>query len=189
MHNTRLSLILGILFAVVAVPLRLLSGFGRWSYNMQPVGGLGVYSGARVSGWLAYVLPLSVMVITDLVLWASLGELYSPLHISRAAVYACFMLFVLLGRWLVINNNPLRMGAASLTGSIVFYLITNFAAWVEYSHLYSRDITGLWQSYVAAWPFFQWSLISDLFFTGVLFGIHLMATKAAAEEPEATPAR
>lgn len=183
MPMTYLARPAAIVFAIISVPLRLLSGLGWAPFNMHPVGALGVFGGARVRSWLAYALPLAVMVLTDLVLWAVFqSDQYSPFHVSRAAVYPCILLYVLLGRWLVTDQNPLRIGAAALAGSLLFFVVTNFASWLELSHLYPRDLAGLWACYVAAWPFYQSTFVGDLAFTAIFFGVHEIASRSIRTE-------
>ena len=51
-----------------AVGLVLLGGLLRLTphpWNFTPVGGMSLFAGARMRGWMAYLLPLLVMLITD----------------------------------------------------------------------------------------------------------------------------
>ena len=50
-----------------------------------------------------------------------------------------------------------------------FFVTSNFAVWM-FSGIYARDIAGLVKCYIAALPFFQNTLMGDLFWTAVLFG-------------------
>jgi hypothetical protein len=63
----------------------------------------------------------------------------------------------------------LAITAGSLTGSIVFFVITNFAVWLG-SGYYPQTLSGLLTSYTLAIPFFHYTLLGDLFFNAVLFG-------------------
>jgi hypothetical protein len=59
--------------------------------------------------------------------------------------------------------------ACVLTGSVLFFLLTNFAWWASYD-LYPHTKEGLLLSYTAALPFFRWTLLGDIFFSTALFG-------------------
>jgi hypothetical protein len=60
---------------------------------------------------------------------------------------------------------------ASVTASVSFFAITNFGVWAL-GTLYPKTPAGLMESYIAAIPFFQNSLLGDLFFVGVMFGVY-----------------
>ena len=77
---------------------------------------------------------------------------------------------VLLGAILAKNASALRVGAASLAGSVSFFLLSNFAVWAVWS-MYPKNLGGLMACYVAALPFFRNAIVSDLFFAAAFFGI------------------
>ncbi len=153
-------------------------------FNLSPVGAIGIFGGARLRSWQAFVLPLAIMMVTDVCLWLLHGfhDNYALWHVSRPFVYGSFMLYVLIGRMIANTNSPWRIGAASLIGSAQFYLITNFQSWLELTQLYSRDVAGLIQCYIAGLLFDGGrTLIADLMFTFVLFGVHALATSRQSE--------
>src|SRR5688572_25478438 len=57
--------------------------------NFSGVGALGLFGGARLRAWQAYLLPVAIMLLSDACLWllTGLDPLYSPLHLSRVFVY------------------------------------------------------------------------------------------------------
>src|SRR3989338_480383 len=63
-----------------------------------------------------------------------------------------------------------RVFGASLLGSILFFLITNWAVWA-FGELYTKDLGGLLMSYTMGLPFFRNTLLGDLFYVAVFFGI------------------
>jgi hypothetical protein len=158
-------------------------------WNFTPVGALGLFGGARLRSWWAYVLPLGVMAVSDLLLWAIFGK--APFD---GWVYACFALTVVWGQLFLRTGSPWRVGLVSVLISVQFYLVTNFGSWWTLSGpltladgtvmapLYARNLSGLIACYVAALPFtnpdapplgfFGNQLIGDLFYTGVLFGVY-----------------
>lgn len=180
--------------------------------NCSPMGAVGLFGGGRLKAWQALTLPLAVMLASDLGLWVLSGFdfKYSLGHISRVYVYGSVLGYALIGRWLLKGRESLPWTlAASVLGSVQFFLVTNFFDWLvqpmhyhhypEYLH-YSRDLAGLMQCYVAALPFYQGEvplslhafviegdfrysvfglLLGDLVFTGGLYGLHAGLTRLA----------
>jgi hypothetical protein len=155
--------------------------------NLTPIDGLGMYGGARLRWWQALLLPLGVMAVTDLVLYALLD--YRPFDVF---VYASLLVNVLLGRLLRRTESPWRIGAASVLGSVQFFLVTNFGMWLTSAlsahPIYEPTLAGLVQCYLAGLAFYQQgaplgyfgnTLLGDLAFTGLLFGLHAALARAA----------
>ena len=59
----------------------------------------------------------------------------------------------------------------SLAGSVIFYLVTNWAVWA-FGTYYPANLGGLLESYNMALPFFRNSLLGDIAYTTVLFGLY-----------------
>ena len=60
---------------------------------------------------------------------------------------------------------------ASLSGSTIFYLISNFGVWTL-SPMYAKTLIGLVQCYSLALPFYGTSLMGDLVYSALLFGAY-----------------
>jgi hypothetical protein len=56
---------------------------------------------------------------------------------------------------------------------VLFFLVTNFGVWVV-SGFYPMTFDGLITCYTAAIPFFQMTLMGDLFFVGIIFGAFML---------------
>jgi hypothetical protein len=84
-------------------------------------------------------------------------------------VYFSLSLVTVLGIYISKKENIISILFGSITSSIIFYLITNLVFFYPQS-LYTYNLTGQIASYSAAIPFFGNTLISDLFFNGLLFG-------------------
>ena len=74
------------------------------------------------------------------------------------------------------RRTPLQIAGASLAGSVLFFVVTNFGVWMLGS-LYPKTLEGLVACYVAAIPFFHNTLLGDAFFTAVLFGGFVLAQR------------
>ena len=86
-----------------------------------------------------------------------------------AMVYVAIALPALLGMATKNNRAVFAVPAASIAGSLIFFVLTNFAVWA-FGTLYPRSFEGLVQCYVAALPFLDKTVIGDLFWNAVLFG-------------------
>jgi hypothetical protein len=145
--------------------------------NFAPVGATGLFAGARLPVWQAYLVPLALMAITDPILAAMYHvPAYSKYQIF---VYGSFLISVWLGRRLRGSNSIARIGALSVINSMQFFLLTNFGSWLWFQG-YPRTAAGLMTCYNAAIPFFGRTLGSDLIYTGVLFGLYAWLSRTVA---------
>src|SRR5688500_9813511 len=120
---------------------------------------------------LGIAVPLVAMLASDFVLAGIHGGAYATYFGSTSfwLVYACIALSSVLGFGLRGKVNGARVLGYSLMGSVLFFLITNFAAWIG-SLMYPQNAAGLLAAYIAGIPFFQGTLLGTLFFSALLFG-------------------
>ncbi len=162
MPRERLSLI-AFLIAAAAFS-RLLP---HWP-NFTAVAAIALFGGAVIKPkWLAFALPLMALVASDAVL---------GFYPQMTVTYLAFACIVPIGFLLKESRGALRLGAASILSSLMFFLITNFALWPSYG-LYPKTSAGVAESYVMALPFLRNALIGDLFYTFLLFGALALAEK------------
>lgn len=129
--------------------------------NFTPMAAMALFAGAYVPNRiLAVLLPLAAVFLSDLVL---------GFYPDMATVYLSFALVVGIGFLLRRARTPLRIGAAALSASVLFFVVTNFGTWAV-GQLYPKTPAGLVECYVAAIPFFRNSLLADAFYTLLLFG-------------------
>jgi len=172
-NNSRLLALLGAI--VVAAALRLLPH----PPNFTPIGAMALFSGAYLGRRpLAFVAPLGALLLSDLVLGFYHGQ---------ATVYFSVALIVMIGMAALARRSVLRIGAAAIASSVLFFIITNFGMWL-FSGFYPRTLTGLEACYVAAIPFFQNTIAGDLFYAALLFGgfkvLELLMPRLRAGEPQ-----
>ena len=140
--------------------------------NFSPVEAIALFGGAYfASRSLALVVPLVGMFVSDLVLGLVNGGTYFEYftHASFWVVYACIALSTLLGFNLRGRVTGARVLGYSLAGSVLFFVVTNFATWAG-GTMYPHNAQGLVAAYVAGIPFFQWTVLGTLFYSAVLFG-------------------
>ncbi len=76
---------------------------------------------------------------------------------------------------------------SGLLSSVLFFVITNFGVWCRFG-TYDRSLAGLMHCYVAAIPFFRYTVAGDLFFSVMLFGSYALAVSLARRTELATQA-
>ena len=129
--------------------------------NMTSVAAVALFGGAYFSDRrLAFLVPLATLFLSDLVL---------GFYGHMGVVYSSFALIVCIGLWLGKDRSVLRIAAAALASSVLFFLLTNFGVWA-FDSLYPRTLDGLIECYVAAIPFFRNTLQGDILYTLILFG-------------------
>ncbi len=130
--------------------------------NVAPIAAVALFSGVYLPKRYAIIVPLAAMIVSDL---------FIGLHDLILFTWGSFALVGVIGWYVRKRKNVLSVVAGSLAGSMLFYLITNFAVWA-FSELYVKTPDGLVQSYYFAIPFFRNTLLGDLFYVGVLFGLY-----------------
>ena len=164
----------------LAFGLTLFSALGRLlphAPNVTPLGGSCLFAGARLAGLWAYLVPLAVMAATD--------PFVGGYTAASPFIYASFLINVWIGRRMLRNVTPVRVGAAAFLCSLQFFLITNFAVWsgaiLRHSTFYRPGFSGLLECYTAALPFWGRTLAGDLLFSGALFGLYELLNRRLAE--------
>jgi hypothetical protein len=127
--------------------------------NATPIAALALFSGSYLLGWKRFAIPLLAMLVSDFFL---------GFHTTMIFVYGSFALTVLLGTLLQKKHNTVNLIVASLSASILFFLITNAGVWIT-SNMYAHTISGLRDAYIMGIPFFRNTIIGDLFYTFSIF--------------------
>jgi hypothetical protein len=154
----------------VALVLIALAVFGRLlphPPNFAPMAGVALFGGAVLPRRWAVVVPLAGMIASDLVL---------GLHPLFPLTWGCFALVALASNWGLKKFTPLSIASYSLGASLLFYLVTNFGVWLQ-DDMYSMTWAGLADCYAKALPFFRNTLLGDLCFSGLLFGLYALVYK------------
>ncbi len=144
-------------------------------YNLAPVAALGLFSGAVIKDKrFAYILPLLAMLVADLYfqLFTNINGFYG---MEQVLVYGGMALVTLLGTTMKNTSAPRVLGY-SVAGSLAFFIVSNFGAYV--TGMWGYDFNGLIKTYVVAIPFFKNTLLSDLVGNAMLFGLYALAQRS-----------
>jgi len=154
--------------AIVLIAVALAGRLVPHPENFTPVLGVALFAGAMLPGNVAYLVAFAAMFASDLVLGNALTG-------TMVIVYGCFLIAARLGKWLGRQRTWARTALAAFGGSLLFYIATNFAVWIEPGGLYPHTGQGLLECYWLAVPFFRNSLAGDIFWTAALFGLFDLA--------------
>ncbi len=141
-------------------------------FNFSPLGGMALFGAAYFSRkYMAFLLPFLALWISNLLVN---NLFYSRFYdgfvwFTNWEVYLAFAMIVVLGFGMLKKISPGRVLAASLSASVLFFLVTNFFVWYS-GTMYPKNAGGLLTCYVSAIPFFWNTLAGDLLYAALLFG-------------------
>lgn len=143
--------------------------------NFVPTGAMALLGAAALpKRWLAVLVPLVAFYLSDLVLNNVVYAQYFDSFFWKPSIwiYGGVVLMVLIGMGMLRGRNFswLRIGGAAAGATIVFFLMSNFGSWAG-GKLYPKTLAGVGMAYAAGLPFLLNSLLANLTFSGVLFGI------------------
>jgi hypothetical protein len=176
---------------VVVVAYRIASGFlgsadFHWLHNFAPLAAVALCGAVYLPRRIAAVLPIAMLFISDLVL--NLFHYHQPFFtFDILPRYLALGLISLLGFTLRGRSNLLRLLTASFVGSLIFFVITNTGSWLS-DPGYAKTAAGWLQAmttglpgYPSTWWFYRYTLLSDLFYTGVFWACMSVPFKGEAE--------
>ena len=124
--------------------------------NFTPIIAMAIMSGYFFRN---IYLSLFVMLFSMLLADVFIGFYYNMIFVYLTLFLITFIFFNISNK---INSKNLLI--CSLTGSLVFFIFSNFGVWVLGS-LYEKSLTGLVECYILAIPFFLNTLLSTIFFS------------------------
>lgn len=167
--------------ALVLIILAALSRLLPHPHNFTPIAAIGLFGAATFDRrWLMLGVPFAALFLSDLLLN---NVVYSQYYegfawFTSGWIYLAFALVILLGRTLLHQRVSIKnVATASLSASVLFFLVSNFSTWAE-TNLYPKTFDGLMLCYAAGLPFFGNTVLGDLFFSAVLFGGYAWATRS-----------
>jgi len=185
------------LFLIFAVTLyrvcyALAGSPGAWA-NFSPLAAILLCSAAYLPRKFVLLAGVGPLVVADLFLNAHYREpLIDTGMISR---YFCFALILLLGYGVRKQQQykMLFLFGSTLTGSCLFYLITNTTAWISMAD-YAKTLPGWWQALTIGEPgfpptllFFRNTVVSDLSFTALFVITQAIFNKSRSRIAEGAP--
>ncbi|MBK9335706.1 MAG: hypothetical protein IPM98_03605 [Lewinellaceae bacterium] len=159
--------------ALVLVLLAALTRLLPHPHNFTPIAAIGLFGAAVFERrMLMFFVPFAALFLSDLFINNVIYAAYQTgfAWYTSLWIYAAFAAVIVVGRLLLQNQiSTKKVVGASLSASVIFFLVTNFSVWVE-SGMYPKTLSGLTACFAAGVPFFGNTILGDLFFSAVLFG-------------------
>ena len=155
----------GLWFCFLLIILAAMSRLVPHPPNFTPIGALGLFAGAYISMRRYWLVPLAALLISDILI-----GFYHP--VTMVSVYLAFIICTVIGRKVLLEHHSIfRVGAITLSASVIFFVLSNFGDWLS-GFNYPVTWEGLVTCYVMAIPFFGNTVMGDLFYVALLFGIY-----------------
>ena len=155
--------------------------------NFAPIGALALFGAAHFKNkWVAFLVPVLAMFASDAALEVAWRwDVFSGwivhaqgFHQGMWVIYGTMVLIAALGLVLRRKKTVPMVAGTVLAGSILFFVVTNFAVWAMGCSLRAGTIPdNLIDCYRDAIPFFHWTLLGDACFATVLFGGFALAER------------
>ncbi|HUL51416.1 MAG TPA: DUF6580 family putative transport protein [Candidatus Nitrosotalea sp.] len=187
--NIWLPMVLLIVFAFTRWP-------GLLPLNFSAAYALAFCAGVYFQGRLGWWLPLGTLVVSDLALncYYQFARGIDAFQFYQLINYVAFAALIWLGRRFRATAAWWKLVCGGLLGAVLFYLITNTAAWLFnpfHNPEYTRNLAG-WVialtkgtgGYPETWQFFRNTLLSGGLFTGLFVGAMKLGEEPGTEEEE-----
>jgi hypothetical protein len=153
-------------FVIGAIVLAALTRILPHPPNFTAIGAMALFAGATLNNrLLSLLMPMMALFITDLFL---------GFHNTMWAVYGAVGITTIIG-WVIRNRqNFITITSGSIVAALLFFFVTNAAMWVVGFYtpdgFYTQDAAGLALAIEAGIPFRNNGIVSQLLYSGVLFG-------------------
>lgn len=186
MNNSQKTLLFCTALVAFAVAMRILSFENQW-HNFASIGAISLFSGAIFKNKpFAFLLPIAALFATDLYLELRAGVGFYDA--SQYFVYGAVAVIVLMSKFMK-RVSVLNVLGFSIASSVAFFLITNFGTWFAgyfateaIPAMYPMNFGGLMTCLEMGIPFYRNTLISDVAFSGVMFGAYAVYQSMAARK-------
>jgi len=167
----------GLIFTIVA--LGVFSRFLPHPPNVTAVAAASLFAGALLnSRILAILLPLGLVYFSDFMINNTISRAYYPAETGMifwqpymAWVYAGIGMIALIGSLMLKKRDNKSKALAAIVATLAFWVLSNLGILIQPGG-YPETISGAMACYGAAIPFLINSLIGNLIFTFVIFGIY-----------------
>lgn len=154
-----------LLIIFILIILGILSRFLPHPANFTPIAAIALFAGTKLNQKIAPFLSLGIIIISDLII---------GLHDVILFTWGSFLIISLIGIYIRHKKGILPVVGGALFSSILFFIITNFGVWAV-GKWYEMNLDGLIKCYTLAIPFFRNTLLGDLIYTGIFFGVYELA--------------
>jgi len=161
------------LFVVIAFLWRVMPPSILPHLNFAPLLASLLFFGAYASRKRIW-FPLALLAVCDVALNRVYGYPVTADLIITWVWYAGMLLF---GGLLRQDHAPARIALVAVSGSVSFFVISNFAVWLVWN-MYPMTWAGLAACYDAGLPFFRNTFAGDMLFTAIFFSVPVIVKLA-----------
>jgi hypothetical protein len=167
-----------VIFAASRIP-------GLLPSNFSAAYALAFCAGVYFPGLIAWILPLGVMLATDV----ALNVFYyhtAPFGLNLLLNYAVYALLIGLGKLFGRKASFFKLILGGLAGAFIFYVVTNTLSWLQ-DAAYAKTIAGWIQALTLGRPEWHpttWEMFRNTLISGGLFtALFAASAKLTAESP------
>ena len=136
--------------------------------NFTPILAMGLFAGSRFDDKISpFIVLFGSMLISDAIL---------GFHNTLIPIYMILAFITVLGFWMRNKVSITRIAVSSVTASVIFFMLSNFAVWAIGSY-YPKTWAGIVQCYTLALPFFGNTLASTALYSAAIFGLYSLCEK------------
>jgi len=154
------------MLAISLIIIGILLRFVPHAPDFTPVAAIAIFSGAYLNKKYALLVPLCLMIASDIFL---------GFHNVIPFTWGAFALVAVLGFRIKNNKSIASIFVTSLLSASFFYIVTNFGVWLM--GWYPRTWAGLINCYVMALPFFRNFTVATLAYSFVFFGAYELVAR------------
>jgi hypothetical protein len=144
--------------------------------NFTPLVAVTLFSGFVFNNKIkAVLLALACMLLSDFATitilnskYLTVGEYFSS--VSTLFIYLPIVFIALVGSGIREIKFP-KIAALGFSGSLLFWVLSNFGVWLVNSGFYPSTFSGLTSCYIAAIPFLGYQMVGDVFYSLIIFGM------------------
>lgn len=142
--------------------------------NYSPMTALALFGAVHFNTrWKSILVVFLAGFLSDIILnntvYAYMNDGFTVFYDGFVWQYIGYGAIIALGVVFLKRITPLRVLLGALCATILFFVISNFGAWVSLP-IYTKDMTGLMTAYTAGLPFLKMSFLSDIVYSAILFG-------------------
>ncbi len=138
--------------------------------NFSALGAIALFAGAHIHRKSSAIILVILSVwVGDIFLSKILMNHWMLFYPGFYWQYGSYILITLLGFTLKKKLTAFYLLLNCLFSSVLFFFISNIGTWIG-GYLYPMTTDGLITCFIAAIPFFKNTVISNLFFSALLFG-------------------
>lgn len=134
--------------------------------NFTALTAVALFAGVYLKEYkLAMLMPFMALLLSDFIIGFYPGAW--SVYLSFALVF--LVSYILTSQTTSFSKKWVRVLGTGVLGSIVFFIVSNFFVWLN-SQMYTLNLSGFIDCYVAAIPFFKNQLLGDVFYSSIIFG-------------------